>query len=135
MKRPFPYVDAEGIRAAAYGMDIPSDADESIDRLISKAGERLKVKVPGLENRVEAGAITPELVQGVIEDMVLRVVRNPYGFAQEQAGEFMYRIDRVVASGAIQVTEEDIALLTHPGSAFGTVNVNVPRKRYPYGRV
>lgn len=129
MTKTFPYVDAQGIRAAAYGMAIPSNADESIDRLVAKAGERLKARVPGLEERIASGSLSTELVAGVIEDMVLRVVRNPYGFAQEQAGEFMYRIDRVVASGAIQVTDEDISLLTQPGLAFGSFRASVPRWR------
>lgn len=130
----YPYVDFRGIQEAAYGMDIPDEAEASVTRLINKAGERLSARVPRIPHRVADGAITRDLVAGVIEDMVIRVVRNPYGFAQEQAGEFSYRIDRVVASGAVQVTEDDVLTLTGGGTTsgtFGRVTMGVPAWRLP----
>lgn len=131
MPETYPYVDAAGIRSAAYGMTIPSQADASIDRLVAKAGERLKARVPRLEARVDDGSLSKDLVAGVVEDMVLRVIRNPYGFAQEQAGEFMYRIDSAVASGAVQVTGDDLELLTQSGLPFGSMRTRLPAWRLP----
>lgn len=129
----YPYVDFARIQGAAYGMDIPSEAEDSVTRLISKAGERLAARVPRLEERVSAGKLSVELVAGVIEDMVIRVVRNPFGYAQEQAGDFMYRIDKAVASGLVEVRAEDVATLRSgsTGTGFGRVRMKIPGWRLP----
>jgi hypothetical protein len=129
----FPYLDFEGVREAAYGMEIPQEAAAAVTRLIDKAGERLAARVPRIPARVADGVLTKALVRGVVEDMVIRVIRNPYGYAQEQAGEFMYRIDRAVASGAVQVTDEDVQTLTGDGGggSFGRVTMGIPAWRLP----
>lgn len=129
----YPYVDFERVKGAAYGMSIPDEAEQSIDRLISKAGERLARRVPRLEERVASGKLSRELVAGVIEDMVIRVVRNPFGYAQEQAGDFMYRIDKAIASGLVEATDADVSLLRAPtrGTGFGRISMSLPPWRTP----
>lgn len=134
MSEQYPYVDFEGVKEAAYGMTVPSAAQPSVERLIAKAGERLAARVPRIQERVRDGSLSKELVAGVIEDMVIRVIRNPYGYASEQAGEFMYRIDRAVASGAVQVNQSEVDLLmdaASAGSGFGRISMSLPPWRIP----
>lgn len=129
------YADFTDVQQAAYGLDIPSDSATqlSIEALIAKAEKRLLARVPSIPARIEAGTLDIMLVQGVVEDVVIRLIRNPQGFSSEQAGEFSYRIDRLVASGRIEITDDDVADLlpkaAHRG--FGSMRLDVPAWRLP----
>lgn len=128
------YVVAQDVRDAAYGLTIPEDAVTTValERLVVKAESRLLARVPSIPSRVQSGVLDVELVRGVVEDIVLRVVRNPRGLSYEQAGEFAYRIDQATTTGAIEVLDADIAsLLPRRLSAVGSIRLGVPDWRLP----
>lgn len=119
---------------AVYEQEIPAGARKRVDLLLRKAQARLLARVPSIRARLDAGSLEPVLVRGALEDIVLRVLRNPNGYSMEQAGEFAYRIDRAVASGRIQITDEDVAPLLPPAARrpAGSIRVSVPaRQRLP----
>jgi len=131
-----PYTSPQDIRDAAYGITIPpgGEVDASLSGLIDKAERRLIARVPSIPARVADGTLEVAAVRDAIEDIVLRVVRNPNGYSSEQAGEFSYRIDRVTASGRIEITDADLVGLLLPVSAstgFGSIRLGVPSWRLP----
>lgn len=125
----------QDIRDAGYGVDI--EAGEAVDtqltRLIAKAEVRLNAAVPTLAARFEADEVEADVIKGVIEDMVLRVVKNPDSLRSFSIDDFTGTIDNAVSSGALFVTDDELALLTPAGRAVGSILLGVPAWRLPRG--
>lgn len=83
------------------------------ETLIGDAGVVLRSPqyVPDLDARLADGRTSAAAVRIVVVRMVLRVLRNPEGFKNEQAGDYGYSVDTAVASGRLFLTADDLALL------------------------
>lgn len=135
-------VDPQDIRDAAYGIEIPAGAavDVQIGLLIAKAETRLNAVVPLLAARFEAGeaiggAPITDVVKGVIEDMVLRVAKNPQALRSFGIDDFTAVLDNAVSTGLLYVAADELALLS-PGSgrsSVGSIRLGVPSWRLPHG--
>jgi hypothetical protein len=122
----------EGLVDAAFGLNIPDTAQRSAERLIAKAERKLIDRVPGLEARLSAGLLDEDTVRGIVEDIVLRVIRNAAGLSGEAtAGGFSRQFDRLAASGRIEVLREDVKDLMPPRRRVGSVRVAMPDWRLP----
>ena len=123
------WVTVEGLRGAAYGIDIPAgDAvDASLQRLIDKAEARLLAALPSIPERIAAGTLNPSLVAGVVEDMVLRVVGNPRGVRQVSIDDYSETIDRAVSSGSLYLSDDERKLLAGlRRGAVGSIKLATP---------
>lgn len=121
------------IRDAGYGLAIPSSrtVDQQIQALIDKAEERLLAAVRSIPRRVATGALEPTLVRGVIEDMVLRVIKNPRALRTLGIDDFQATIDTAVSAGMLYVTADERDLLSPPAAAaVGNIRVGLPRSRW-----
>lgn len=117
---------------AAFGLDIPETARRSAERLIEKAERKLLDRVPGLESRLAAGMVAEDTMRGVVEDVVLRVIRNAFGLTGEgTAGGFSRQFDRLASSGRIEVLREDVKDLMPPRRRVGSVRIGMPNWRLP----
>lgn len=107
------YVTVEGLREAAFGVDIPSGGhvDTALQRLIDKAEGRLLAAIQSIPGRVADGTLPADLVAGVVEDMVLRVAVNPRGLRSLGIDDYTETIDSAVSSGALYVSPAELALL------------------------
>jgi hypothetical protein len=115
------YVTFEDVQAR-YEQDIPAEQVEYVDALIGEAETLLTARVPGLADRITAGSIDVEVVGVVVKRAVLRVLRNPDGYTSEQAGDYSYRVSAAVASGHLDYTPADLALVQGE-----SVRARVPR--------
>lgn len=132
----------QDIRNAAYGIDIPEGAtvDGQLTALIAKAETRLNAVVPSLAARFEAGEELGgqpigDVVKGVVEDMVLRVAKNPEALRSFGIDDFQAVLDNAVSSGRLYVAADEETLLS-PGSGrakVGSILLGVPSWRMPYG--
>lgn len=122
-------VTPQDIRDAAFGIEFPPGAtDEQIQRLIDKAETRLNAKVPTLPARWEAGTVESEVVRGVIEDMVLRVVKNPRALRSLGIDDFQATVDNSTSTGLLYVSAEELALLSPRGRLrVGTIRLGTWR--------
>lgn len=126
------YVTPEGLRTAAYGLDIPEgdQVDVALSRLIEKAEERLLARIPSIPARVAAGTLRVGLVAGVVEDMILRVVSNPRGVRSMSIDDYSETLERAASSGGgLHLTQDEIDLLAGPsraGGAFGSIRLGTP---------
>lgn len=129
-------VTPDMIREAAYGLTIPEGdtADTQIQALIDKATNRLASRLPSLQRRIDAGTLDIEVVRGVIEDMVLRVIRNPKARRSIGLDDFQETIDTSTSTGLLYVSADEIALLK-PASTrrVGSIRLGVPAWRLPRG--
>lgn len=129
-------VTPDMIRQAAFGLTIPegSTADSQIRALIDKASIRLASRLPSLQRRIAAGALDREVVRGVVEDMVLRVIRNPTARRSIGLDDFQETIDTSTSTGLLYVSEDELALLRPPSRRrVGSIQLGVPAWRLPRG--
>lgn len=71
-------------------------------------------RVPGIEARLEsypAGDALRALVIQVQTSMVLRVLYNPEGKLSETQDDYSYRLDSATSTGALYVSDTELALL------------------------
>ena len=126
-------VTPQRIREVAYVLTIPEGADQAVDRLIVKAWQRVKVAFPTIEDRIASDTLDADVVDGVVEDMVIRVLRNPDARTSEGVDDYRYSIDKALASGRLYLDEDERKLLTPPGRAsrVGSIRLGVPPWRVP----
>jgi hypothetical protein len=125
-------VTAATIRDQAFG--VPIDAGAAIDAQllvqVTKAEALLNWKVPTLEARVTAGTVPLELVQGIVCDMVLRVVKNPMSLRSFGVDDGQVTIDNTVSAGMLYVSDDELGLLEPPPTyvtgAARSVRLNIP---------
>lgn len=93
---------------------------EGIDRIASRWGQVVA-------SRLQSGALTTHMYKGVVARAVLRVLRNPEGFTQEQEGNYSYGKRAMVASGYLWFSEDDITDLlgVNRRAMPGTVRVGI----------
>lgn len=123
------WVTVTELRSAAYGLNVPAgtDADASLQRLLDKAEARLLAVLPSIPERVTAGTLSRDLVAGVVEDMVLRVVNNPRGIRSMSIDDYSETIDRAASSGALYLSDAERKLLAGPGrGAVGSIRLGTP---------
>jgi hypothetical protein len=115
------------IRKAAYGVAIPEGtaADEQIAALIAKAEVRLNAALPLLASAYEAQTIDAQLVKGVVEDMVIRVVKNPMAYRSLGLDDFQAVIDSSTSSGLLYVSDDERALLSPTPRRAGVRSVRL----------
>lgn len=83
---------------------------------------------PTVAERYASGALSANNFKRVVADVVLRVVRNPGGYASEGEAGVSYTLRASVASGDLYLTKKDVALLTGRRdikSLAGTVSIGV----------
>lgn len=130
-------VTAAVIRAQAYGVEIATGdtVDAQLDAQVDKAEAILNHKIPTLAARVTAGAIQLALVQGVICDMVLRVVKNPMSLRSFGIDDGQATIDNTASTGLLYLSADEEALLVPPSTettgAVRNVRLGVPSWRLP----
>jgi len=96
---------------AAY---VTTQIADAVDHALS----RWRVEIT---SRLASGDLTPNLYKRVIANAVLRVIRNPQGFSNENDGGYGYGLRATVASGDMWFTDDDIESLAGPQ------NKTVPR--------
>lgn len=132
-----PDVTPDDIRDAAYGFTIPggSTVDVKLRKLITKAGERIVGAYPTILARLADERIQPSTVAGVIEDMVLRVARNPNGYRQVSIDDYNRTIDTALSTGQLYITEQEAELLAPPSKTgrrgARSMRLNTPSWRLP----
>ncbi|MEO6089642.1 MAG: Gp19/Gp15/Gp42 family protein [Umezawaea sp.] len=91
----------------------PLDAAEAqiVEARLGDAELLLRSRIPDLTARVASGALARDAVVMVEADMVLRLVRNPEGYAQESDGNYSYLLRTDVASGRLTVLGAEWTLL------------------------
>jgi hypothetical protein len=78
-----------------------------VETRLNDAERMLKRRITDLLDKALADADYEAEVIRVESDMVLRLVRNPDGYSQESDGNYSYAIYQRVASGVLEVLDEE----------------------------
>lgn len=104
-------VTSDNVVDAAYGITVPSTAQAGVEKLLGKAEGMLLDEIPNLKERTDTGRTKLESVRSVIEDMVVRVLRNPNALRQISIDDGSATIDQAISSGQLYVSEAELARL------------------------
>jgi hypothetical protein len=94
----------------------PSDVQSRLGRELTPEDTILvTVRLNDAERMLSRFANLPakdqEDVKQVEAEMVLRLVRNPEGYASERDGTYGYTFNQAMASGELELTARDLAIL------------------------
>lgn len=107
----------------------PSEA-QIIDVRLEDAERLIKAKLPDLDGMILDNEVDRDTVVMIEAEAVLRLIRNPDGFSAETDGNYNYQINSRVASGKLEILEEEWALLGVTRGMFTiTPRVCRPRRR------
>lgn len=126
-----PEVDPNDIvkLAEAFGITLSTAQKQALDVLIPKAQSMLPA---GLEARLAAGTVNEATVVSVVEDMIVRVLRNVRGLRQVSIDDYSATIDQAISSGQLYLSPEERARLG--GSRrrrVGSIRLAIPPHRVP----
>ena len=71
----------------------------------------LRRRIPDMDDKVESGDLDVEDIVQVEADAVLRLARNPEGYLSETDGNYTYQLQKDLASGRLQITDEEWEIL------------------------
>lgn len=120
--------DVVGI-AAAYGITITDAQEPGVALLIEKAQGLLPAAT---EARIADGRLSASVAVSVVEDMVVRVLRNLRGLRQVSIDDYSATIDSAISTGQLYLAADELARLS--GSRrrrFGSMQVGLPTYRVP----
>lgn len=89
------------------GRTLTTDEQTLVTARLADVERRIKRRINDLDDKVTAGTIDIEDVIQVEADTVLRLVRNPAGLYSETDGNYSYQFDTEMASGRLEITDED----------------------------
>jgi hypothetical protein len=99
----------------------PSDVSDRLGRSLSDeeltlvgtrlgdAENKIRRRVPDLDDQVTAGTIAEDDIVRIEAEAVLRLVRNPDGYLQENDGTYSYMLSQQAASGRLEILEDEWA--------------------------
>lgn len=100
--------------AARLGRSLTPAETTLAQALLDDAWAILTARNTTIDARLTAATLDPALVRAVETAMVLRVLRNPDGKKQEAIDDYSWTRDTAISSGALYVSDEELALLSAP---------------------
>jgi len=128
------YIDAVTIQDDALDVTITDVMLPKVEHLIGKVEGRVHARCPLLAARVIRGDLPSDLVAGVVEDVVLRFIRNPQAYKQVAVDDGSITLDQAASSGLLDLNEQDLELLGCGGSrrrSVGSIRLGIPAWRLP----
>ena len=124
-----PVLSPSGVPATVADIEArwrPLSAQETTnaETFIGDAWWLLLGRRPTLEADMVAGTVSTGNVVRVIAAIVLRLLKNPDGKMEESIDDYRYRRDALVSSGALYVSDDELADLT-PGGYRRTGSVRL----------
>lgn len=124
-----------------YG-SLSAAREAALRALLRAASQLIRDNYPGIDAQISAGTIPRGNVKTAVINMARRVLLNPNGLRSETTGPFSRAYDTSIASGFLELTDNDSGLLLPPVGAgkkqkAGTIRVAgglVPPARAPIYR-
>lgn len=109
------------------------------NHLLKRASQMIRDRYRDVDLRIADGTLPANAVAVAVMNMTARVMRNPGGVRGESIGPFSRTYDTEIASGLLQFTDSEAALLVPTGSSgtprvrVGTIRVKAGLAPPPYG--
>lgn len=96
-----------------------------IERRLEQVERMIVRRIPDLADRIAAGDIDEADVVDIEAEAVLRVVRNPEGYASETDGWYSYQLNGEASSGKLKILPEEWQTLGIRPSKMCTIVPNL----------
>jgi hypothetical protein len=107
------YATAEDV-AVRWGRDLTVEETALVNVRLEDVERMIRRRIPDLDDQVASGQTDVEDVVQVESDVVLRLARNPEGYQSETDGNYAYTIQKDLATGRLQITDDEWAILGAP---------------------
>lgn len=116
-----------------YEGTISQDRAAWLVSLIADASSLVRGRLPQLDTWIATGQVPASEARRVVTEIVLRRVRNPGGYRQENAGDYGGVRDATAASGRLMVLDEELDALRPAATPadVGSVALAIPGWRIP----
>ena len=105
---------------ARLGRPLTADETTQVDTLLADTEILIKARISDLAEKAE-DADYLAVVKMVEASAVARLLRNPDGYTSETDGDYTYQINYRVATGALEISDKEWALL---GVSAGVFMIN-----------
>lgn len=119
---------------AVLGRALTTEETALVTRRLAQVERMILRRIPDLDEKIAAEEIDQADVVDIEAEAVLRLVRNPDGYASESDGTYSYQFNRETASGRLEIlTEEWERLGIKPSRMFSIVpNLVGPQRKIPF---
>lgn len=111
------YATAEDVQDR-YEQDLDDRLTALVNTRLGDAELLIRHRIPDLDDQILANTLDVEIVKLVESEMVLRLIRNPEGYSQESDGNYSYAIYQQVASGKLEILDDEWGLLGVSGGLW-----------------
>lgn len=112
---------------ARLGRPLTADEQTQVPTLLADTEILIKARISDLADKVEDNDYLA-IVKMVESNVVRRLIRNPDGYTSETDGDYTYQINYKLASGDLQITDQEWSLL---GVTSGISLINL-KARTPF---
>ncbi|MCV7150675.1 phage Gp19/Gp15/Gp42 family protein [Mycolicibacterium pyrenivorans] len=121
--------------AALLARELTTEETALVTRRLAQVERMIVRRVPDLAEQIAAEEIDLADVVDIEAEAVLRLVRNPEGYASESDGQYSYQFDRNAASGKLEILPHEWELLgIKPSRMFSIVpNLVAPQSGSSFG--
>jgi uncharacterized protein YcaQ len=107
---------------AVLGRELTTEETALVDRRLAQVERMILRRIPDLAAQIDAGDLDEADVIDIEAEAVLRLVRNPEGYASESDAQYSYQFDRNAASGKLEILPHEWELLgIKPSRMFSIV--------------
>lgn len=96
---------------ARFPRDLTADEVRVAEALLDDGWEQILARVPGVQSRLDSGALRLGVVVGVLRQAVIPALLNPEGYLEESLDDWSGRRDSATSSGRLLLSDEDLASL------------------------
>lgn len=100
------YATAEDVQAVA-GRTLSTEEVALVERRLAQVERKILRRIPDLADQIDSGNIDQADVVDIEAEAVLRLIRNPEGYASESDGTYSYQFNRETASGKLEILAEE----------------------------
>ncbi|KUI36197.1 Gp19/Gp15/Gp42 family protein [Mycobacterium sp. GA-2829] len=124
------YAKAADVRAV-LGRAMTPEETALVERRLAQVERMIVRRIPDLADQIDSGDLDEADVIDIEAEAVLRLLRNPEGYASESDGTYSYQFNRETAPGRLEIFAEEWERLgIKPSRMFSiTPNIIAP-KRY-----
>jgi uncharacterized protein YcaQ len=119
-----PHAQAADV-AALLARELSTEETALVERRLAQVERMLLRRIPDLDGQITAGTIDQDDVADIEAEAVLRLVRNPEGYASESDGTYSYQFNRETASGRLEILAEEWERLGIKPSRMFTITPNL----------
>src|SRR5690349_9401694 len=93
--------------AALLARELDTAEAALVERRLAQVERMILRRVPYLAAQIDAGDLDEADVIDIEAEAVLRLLRNPEGYASESDGTYSYQFNRETASGRLEILAEE----------------------------